>query len=291
MVKHAWYFMVRFLGVAALGLRRFRPSVHLYPPLVLLSCLVASTTAPAVGYYGHDDLAELQELRELLVPGFGREPEVLIGIGGITLSNPVTGTVVPAFQLASSPGSSSGEDSTIDGFVVPSGFFLARSGVVPGRGGFRLTNPLAFRWTGTATTQPLQLTWQAGTLFDNVFDGTTGGFVPFRILTAGLPVPGEPDSNEPSLSIVAEASSEDPEPADQPADVFENALLPPGTEANPDIPSDAPGPSSGDQANTAEDPEGQGPDGTPVPGPLPMAGLVLAWRCSRRLRQRVRQLG
>lgn len=52
--------MVRFLGFGALGLRRFRPSVHLCPPLVLLSCLVASTAAPAGESRGHDALAELR---------------------------------------------------------------------------------------------------------------------------------------------------------------------------------------------------------------------------------------
>jgi len=60
MLKHSWWFMVRFLGFGALGLRRFRPSVHLCPPLVLLSCLVASTAAPAGESRGHDALAELR---------------------------------------------------------------------------------------------------------------------------------------------------------------------------------------------------------------------------------------
>ncbi len=262
--------MALFPGAAALGLSRFRPSVHLCPPLVLLSCLVASTAAPAGTSFGHDAVAELKELRELLVPGFGREPELLIGVGGITLGNPATGTVVPAFQLSSS--SSSAEGTLIDGFVVPSGFFLARSGGAPGRTGFRLTSPVAFRWTGTASTPPLQLTWQAGTLFDNVFDGATGSIVPFRIVPAPEETPGQGEGDDP----------------------FETALLPPAPEA----PSgEQPGQGPGDQPGDGGDgPGGQGPaaeapDPASVPGPLPLAGVAIAWRCSRRLRQRLRQAG
>jgi hypothetical protein len=41
--------MARPFALGALSLGRFRPFVHLYPPLVLLSCLVASTAAPAAG--------------------------------------------------------------------------------------------------------------------------------------------------------------------------------------------------------------------------------------------------
>lgn len=266
--------MVRFLGDAALGLRRFRPSVHLYPPLVLLSCLVASTAAPAVNNYGHDALAELKELRELLVPGFGREPSVLIGVGGISLSNPVTGTIVPPFQVSSL----SGADATIDGFVVPSRFFLARSGAAPG---FRLTNPLAFLWAGTASTPPLQLTWQAGTLFDNVFDGATGAFVPFRIVPGGST--GEDPSTEPRLALAAEPAEEIPG-LGQGDEVFKTALLPPASGApTGDQPGEG-GDGPGDQGPAAE-----GPDLASVPGPLPVAGVAIAWRCSRRLRQRLRQ--
>ncbi|MEA5391102.1 hypothetical protein VB738_07480 [Cyanobium gracile UHCC 0139] len=270
--------MVRFSGLGALGLRRFRPSVHLYPPLVLISCLVASTAAPAESTLGHDALAQLRELRELLVPGFGREPEMSIGVGGIGLSNPVSGLVVPPFRL--------GSDSSIDGFVVPSGVFLARSGDVAGRGGFRLTNPLAFRWTGTATTLPLRLTWQAGTLFDNVFDGSTGAFVPFRIVPAG------PPSVEPVLALVAE-------PADgtdglgERDEMFEKALLPPAPSGPAgEQPRSAPGELPGDGGEgPSSQPVGDGEvsETTPVPGPLPVAGVALAWRCSRRLRQRLRQ--
>ena len=282
MVKHSWLYMVRFPGFGALGLRRFRPSVHLYPPLVLLSCLIASTAAPAVGSYGHDALAELEDLRELLVPGFGREPEIRIGVGGIGLGNPVTGLVVPPFLL----GSPSGSGSIIDGFVVPSGFFLARSGDVPGRGGFRLTNPLAFRWTGTATTAPLQLTWQAGTLFDNVFDGSTGAFVPFRIVPAGSP------SIEPVLALVAEPADGTDGSGDGDG-VFETALLAPAPESPAgDQPGGGPGelPGDGGDGPTGQPGgEGEAPDPASVPGPLPVAGVALAWRCSRRLRQRLRQ--
>lgn len=293
--------MVRFLGFGALGLMRFRPSVHLYPPLVLLSCLVASTAAPAGGNYGQDALTELQELRELLVPGFGLEPEILIGVGGITLSNPATGMVVPAFQLSAGSSSSPayGAGSTIDGFVVPSGYYLARSGAVPGRSGFRLTNPLAFRWMGTASTPPLQLTWQAGTLFDNVFDGATGATVPFQIVAS--PVTGDVSSPGPSLVLAAEPVEETPGPGEGQR-VFETALLPPA----PGAPSgEQPGNGPGEQGPVAEAPteqpggDGDGPgeqgpiaeapDPESVPGPLPVAGVAIAWRCSRRLRQRLRQ--
>lgn len=277
--------MVRFLGFGALGLRRFRPSVHLYPPLVLLSCLIASTAAPAGGIHGHDGLTELQELRELLVPGFGRDPEILIGVGGITLGNPVTGTVVPPFQVSAL----SGPDSIIDGFVVPSGYFLARSGPVPGRSGFRLTNPLAFRWTGTASTPPLQLTWQAGTLFDNVLDGATGAFVPFQIVPGGST--GEAPSTEPRLALAAELAEETPGQGEG-DDVFKTALLlpPPGApsgEQPGNGPTDQPG--EGGDGPGDQGPAAEGPDPASVPGPLPVAGVAIAWRCSRRLRQRLRQ--
>lgn len=277
--------MVRFLGFGALGLGRFRPSVHLYPPLVLLSCLIASTAAPAGGIHGHDALTELQELRELLVPGFGRDPEILIGVGGISLGNPVTGTVVPPFQVRAL----SGPDSIIDGFVVPSGYFLARSGPVPGRSGFRLTNPLAFRWTGTASTPPLQLTWQAGTLFDNVFDGATGAFVPFGIVPGGST--GEAPSTEPSLALAAEPAEETPGQGEG-DDVFKTALLlpPPGApsgEQPGNGPTDQPG--EGGDGPGDQGPAAEGPDPASVPGPLPVAGVAIAWRCSRRLRQRLRQ--
>ncbi|KAF0653171.1 hypothetical protein L107_09551 [Cyanobium sp. Copco_Reservoir_LC18] len=276
--------------MGAFGLRRFRPSAHLYPPLVLVSCLIASTAAPAESSLGHEALAELRELRELLVPGFGREPEIRIGLGGIGLSNPVTGLVVPPFL----PGSPSGSVSIIDGFVVPTGFFLARSGDGPGRGSFRLTNPLAFRWAGTATTAPLQLTWQAGTLFDNVFDGSTGAFVPFRIVPAGSP------SFEPVLALVAEPAdrTDDPGVGDG---VFETALLPPAP-ASPaggqpgggpgGLPGGGPGELPGDGGDGPSGQpggEGEAADPASVPGPLPVAGVALAWRCSRRLRQRLRQ--
>ena len=287
MVKHPWFFMVRFLGVAALGLRRFRPNVHLYPPLVLLSCLIASTAAPAGSNVGHEALSELQQLRELLVPGFGREPEILIGVGGISLSNPVTGTVVPAFQL-SSP---SGPDSIIDGFVVPSGYFLARTGPVPGRTGFRLTNPLAFRWAGTASTPPLQLTWQAGTLFDNIFDGATAAFVPFQIVPAGSPATGEAPSNGPTLALAAEPAEEASGSGDG-DDVFETALVPPAPgapsgEQPGNGPTDQPG--DGGEGPGEQGPVAEGPEPASVPGPLPVAGVAIAWRCSRRLRRRLRQ--
>jgi hypothetical protein len=82
----------------------------------------------------------LQELWALLVPRFGP-------------ANPDTGTVVPNFRYSVVPAGASN-----DGFVVPSGVFLARSGAAPGGSGFRLTSPLSVRWSGTASTPPAQLT-------------------------------------------------------------------------------------------------------------------------------------
>lgn len=268
--------MARPSGLGALSLGRFRPSVHLWPPLVLLSCLVASTAAPAEDSFGHDDLGTLKELRDLLVPGFGPAPDILIGAGGIGLANPVTGTVVPPFQY-----SVVSADASIDGFVVPSGFFLVRSGTAPGGSGFRLSNPLSFRWSGTTATPPARLTWQAGTLFDNVFNGATGGFVPFRIVSGGSSKSDGSPSTPPALPIAAEPADGDPGLREA-GDVFETALVPPGSETPP-------GASIDDLPNDLGDgPRGQGPDPASVPGPLPLAGVAIAWRCSRRLRQRLR---
>jgi len=271
--------MARPLAFGALSLGRFRPSVHLYPPLVLLSCLVASTAAPAVGGHGHDALEGLEELRELLVPGFGSSPDYIIGAGGIGLGNPVTGTVVPPFQFSFVPAGAS-----IDGFVVPSGYFLARSGAAPGGSGYRLSNPLSFGWSGTESTPPLLLTWQAGTLFDSVFNGATGGFVPFRIVSAGPLEPGGSPANASDLTIAAEPAGEDPGLKEDGGDVFETALLPPGAREPQGAPS---GDLPGDQGDGPGD---QLPDPASVPGPLPLAGVAVAWRCSRRLRQRLRQV-
>ena len=171
---------------------------------------------------------------------------------------------------------------------MPSGYFLARSGAVSGRGGFRLTNPLAFQWAGTATTPPLQLTWQAGTLFDNVFDGSTGSFVPFRIVAAGSTPAGEVPSGEPTLALAVEPAEETPAPGEGEDGVFETALLPtaqgaPAGEQPRNGPTWQPG-------EGGEGPGDQGP-GAPasVPGPPPVAGVDIAWRCSRRLRQRLRR--
>jgi hypothetical protein len=270
--------MARPLGFVALARKRFGPNVHLYPPLVLLSCLIASTAAPAEGSFAHEDLGTIKELSELLAPGFGPAPEIRVGLGGLGLANPMTGTAVPPFRYAAAPAG-----DLIDGFVVPSGYFLARTTGVPGGFGFRLSAPLTFRWTGTASTPPLQLSWQAGTLFDNVFNGATGGFVPFRVVAPGFPEPGEANGTEPFLSIAAEPASEDPGPGEG-GEVFETAQLPPGPGTT------RPGEPSGDHSGDPTDgPDGQGPDGTPVPGPLPVAGVAIAWRCSRRLRQRLRQ--
>jgi hypothetical protein len=250
--------------------------------LVLLSCLVASTAAPAVGSFGHDDLGALKELRELLVPGFGESPEFLVGAGGIGLANPVTGTVVPSFQYSVVPAGAS-----IHGFVVPYGFFMARSGTAPGGSGFRLSNPLSFRRSGTASTPPVRVTWQAGTLFDNVLNGAAGRFVPFRIVSEGPSGKGGAPATAPDLPIAAESAGEVPGLREG-GDVFDTALLPPGSETPPEastdnLPSNLPG-------DLDDGLGGQGPDPASVPGPLPLAGVAIAWRCSRRLRQRLRQV-
>lgn len=268
--------MARPFTLGALSLGRFRPSVHLYPPLVLLSCLVASTAAPAVGSNPSESLEALQELRELLAPGFGASPEYLVGAGGIGLANPVSGLVVPPFRYNVAP-----YEGSLDGFVVPSGVFLARSGATTG-GLFRLSTPLSFRWSGTASTPPAQLTWQAGTLFDTVFNGATGNAVPFRIVPAAASESADSPSEGSDLPIAAQPAGEDAAPGDR-GDVFETALLPPGSVPPPGAPSNPPPGAPG------EGPSAEGPDPTSVPGPLPLAGVAIAFRCSRRLRQRLRQ--
>ncbi|MBW4530791.1 MAG: hypothetical protein KME02_08910 [Aphanothece saxicola GSE-SYN-MK-01-06B] len=273
--------MARPLSFGALPLGRFRPSVHLYPPLLLLTCLVASTAAPAVGSHPHESLGALEELRELLAPGFGASPEYLVGAGGIGLTNPVTGLVVPSFQYSVAP-----YEVSVDGFVVPSGIFLARSGAATGDSLFRLSSPLSFRWAGTSSTPAAQLTWRAGTLFDNVFNGATGGFVPFRIVSAA---PSEPDASASDawdLAIAAEPADEDPGQR-QVGDVFETALLPPPAELPPGAPADQ---LPGDRPDgPGGGPSAEGPDPASVPGPLPLAGVAVAFRYSRHLRQRLLQ--
>lgn len=270
--------MARPSGLGALSLGRFRPSVHLWPPLVLLSCLVASTAAPAEGSFGHIVPETLKELRDLLVPGFGSAPDILIGAGGIGLANPVTSTVVPPFQYSVPP-----YKVSLDGFVVPSGFFLARSGTATGGSLFRLTSPFSFRWAGTSSTPQVQLTWQAGTLFDNVFNGATGGFVPFRIVSTEPSEKGGAPLTTPDLPIAAEPADGDPGLREG-GDVFETALLLPGSETPPGV-------LNKDLPNDLQDaPGGQGQDPASVPGPLPLAGVAMAWQCSRRLRQRLRQV-
>lgn len=275
--------MARPLRLGALSLGRFRPSVHLYPPLLLLTCLVASTASPAVGSHPHESLGALEELRELLTPGFGVSPDYLVGAGGIGLANSSTGLVVPPFHYSVAP-----YEVSVDGFVVPSGFFLARSGAASGDSLFRLSSPLAFRWAGTSSTPEAQLTWQAGTLFDNVFNGATGGFIPFRIVPAGASESDESSSDPLELAIAAEPAGEDPGQR-QAGEVFETALLPQATEPLP------PGAPSDDLAGEwpegpGDAPAAEGPDPASVPGPLPLAGVAIAWRSSRRLRQRLRQV-
>ncbi len=280
-MRSHWASRARPFTLGALSLGGFRPSVHLYPPLLLLTCLVASTAAPAVGGLPHESLGALEELRELLTPGFGASPEYLVGAGGIGLANPVAGLVVPPFHF-----SVAADEESVNGFVVPSGVFLARSSTPKGDSLFRLSSPLSFRWSGTASTPAAQLTWQAGTLFDNVFNGATGGFVPFRIVSTSSSEPEESPSETLELAIAAEPADEDPGQR-QPGDVLETAMLPPATELPPGAPAnqlpgnvpDAPG----------EGPISEGPDPASVPGPLPLAGVAVAFRFSRHLRQRLRQ--
>ncbi len=275
--------MARPLAFGAFSLRRFRPTVHLCPPLVLLGCLIASTAAPAVGNHGNDNLGVLEELRELLVPGFGPAPEFLFGAGVLGLSNPLTGMTVPPFQYGVVP-----PGVSLDGFVVPSGAFLVRSIAAGGGNGFRLTHPLSLRWSGTASTAAALLTWQAGTFFDNVFNGASGGFIPFQIVFPGSAESGGAPPSASFLPIAAVPAQENPPltlrtPEQKTPDVFEDALLPPP----PGGPSEAPTEDGG------QGPAGPAQGGGPatVPGPLPLAGLAIAWRSSRRLRQRVRQKG
>jgi hypothetical protein len=211
----------------------------------------------------------LQELRALLVPGFGP-------------ANPDTGTVVPTFRYGVVPAGASN-----DGFVVPSGVFLARSGAASGGSGFRLTSPLSVRWSGTASTPPAQLTWQAGTLFGDIFNGATGGFDPFRIVSGGSPESDRSPSSPSDLPIAAEPADEDPGQQDG-GEVFRTALLTPATELPPATPSDDL-PSALLPSDQGDAPAGEGPAPDSVPGPLPLAGVAVAWRCSRRLRQRLRQ--
>ncbi|MCP9786242.1 hypothetical protein [Cyanobium sp. N5-Cardenillas] len=273
--------MVRPFTLGALPLGRFRPSVHLYPPLLLLTCLVASTAAPAVGSLPNESLGALEELRELLTPGFGASPEYLVGSGGIGLANPVTGLVVPPFQYSVAP-----YEVSVDGFVVPSGVFLARSGIATGGSLFRLSSPLSFLWPGTASTPGARLTWQAGTLFDNVFNGATGGFVPFRIVSVGSSEQDASTSDALELAIAAEPAGENPGQR-QVGDVFETAPLLPGTELPPGAPTDQ---LPGDLPDgPGEGPIAEGPDPASVPGPLPLAGVAVAFRFSRHVRQRLRQ--
>ena len=189
--------------------------------------------------------------------------------------------MVPPFHF-----SVAADEESVNGFVVPSGVFLARSSTPKGDSLFRLSSPLSFRWSGTASTPAAQLTWQAGTLFDNVFNGATGGFVPFRIVSTSSSEPEESPSETLELAIAAEPADEDPGQR-QPGDVFETALLPLATELPPGAPAnqlpgnvpDAPG----------EGPISEGPDPASVPGPLPLAGVAVAFRFSRHLRQRLRQ--
>jgi hypothetical protein len=88
------------------------------------------------------------------------------------------------------------------------------------------------------------------------------------------------------LALEAEPAEETPG-TEKGDDVFETALIPPppGTPSG-EQPADGPTDQPGDGG---EGPHAQGPDPAPVPGPLPVAGVAIAWRCSRRLRRRLRQ--
>jgi len=274
--------MVRFLGFGALGLSRFRPSVHFGPPVVLLSCLLASTAAPAGGNHEQQALAELQELRELLVPGFGRGLEIPFGIGDLTLTDPVTGKVVSSTRRLSAFSTPSGKGTIIDGFVIPSGYFAARPAAVPVRGGFRPTTPPAVGRSGTASTPPPP-TQPVGIDLDNVFGGVIDGPpVGFRMVPAGPPAGRQAPSADPLFVLANDPSEETPGPAEDGGE-FEMALLLPA-------PEDPSGEPTGNGPTVQLGPASDDPDApASVPGPLPVAGAALAWRCSRRLRQRLRQ--
>lgn len=74
--------------------------------------------------------------------------------------------------------------------------------------------------------------------------------------------------------------------------MFKTALLlpPPGAHSGEQPgngPTDQPG--EGGDGPGDQGPAAEGPDPASVPGPLPVAGVAIAWRCSRRLRQRLRQ--
>ena len=192
--------------------------------------------------------------------------------------------MVPTFHFSVVHAGASNE-----GFVVPSGVFLARSGAAPAGSGFRLTSPLSFRWSGTASTPPVLLTWQAGSFFDSVFNGATGDSVPFRIVPTGSSESEASPTSPSDLPIAAEPADENPDQQDG-GEVFRTALLPEGDETPPATPSDDLPSALLLPSDQGDAPAGEGPAPASVPGPLPLAGVAVAWRCSRRLRQRLRQV-
>ncbi len=241
-------------------MRDFHPSIHLLPPLVLLSCVVASTAAPAAGGFG--GTGEKPATLKQLAAGIPDLPEGFGAGGGAAFIAPVTGDSVPPFRL-----SISGALASIDARATAPGSFLWRSGAPGSQGAYRLIEPLTLRWSGTENGGAPLLTWSAGTLFDNVVNGFTGNPVPFRIRSSN----SEPSVDPLTIAAVPTASLPG-------TDSFRFSELPlegdGGTEGG-----GAPG---GDQS---------GGDGAPAtssaPGPLPLLGVGVAFRFSRRMRRRI----
>jgi hypothetical protein len=247
------------------GSRGFQPSLHLLPPLVLVSCLVASTAAPAAGgggWYG-DGVQDAPLLGQIWL-GYGDAPAISFGPGGISLTNPATGDSVPPFQLSIRGGLAS-----IDARSTAPGTVLLRSGSGSGQGTFRLSEPLSFFWPATESTPSAQLSWPTGTLFDHVVNGFSGGLVPFRIVASGTP----PSASGGPLDVLTITAGPDADGFRFSAALFDG----PGEEEAGDLPSGEEGP--GTQA---------APETSSVPGPLPLLGAGVAFRFSRRLRRRVK---
>ncbi len=244
------------------AMRDFHPSIHLLPPLVLLSCVVASTAAPAAGGFG--GTAEKPATLKQLAAGIADLPEGFGAGGGVAFTDPVTGDSVPAFRL-----STSGALASIDARAAAPGSFLWRSGSPGSQGAYRLIAPLILRWAGTEDGGAPLLTWSAGTLFDNVVNGFSGNPVPFRIRSNNSESSGDP------LTIAA----------------VPTASLP-GTDSfrfsEPPLEGDG-----GTEGGGAPGGDQNGGDGTPAtssaPGPLPLLGVGVAFRFSRRLRGRIQR--
>ncbi len=186
--------MARAREAPRFGIRGFQPSIHLLSPLVLLSCLIASTAAPAAGGADPGGDGALGGWLERLSPGFVDAGDTVFGPGGVAFRDPVSGDAIPSFRFTIS-----GALASIDARSTAPGTVLLRSGSASSQGAHRLIAPLALRWSGTESRPASLLNWPVGTLFDNVVNGFTGGWVPFRIGSRGtsdsgsvLPIAAEP---------------------------------------------------------------------------------------------------